>query len=159
MSDVKVAYGTNGQTVTISPASVTNGSARESTAIDNGTDKFEDALVSVKLKSGGSGTASTGYVNVYAYGTVDNGTTYPDNVTGSDAAITLTVPPNLRLIGILNMVANGVTYKGVFSVARAFGGVLPQKWGIVLENKSGGTLDATGGNHAVLYQGVYHTVA
>lgn len=149
------AFGAANQAFTITIASLTTGSARESTVIDNTTNLYQDALVSIKIKSGGSATTTTGVVNIYAYGTVDGGTTYSDNVTGSDAAITLTSPPNVRLIGQLNVVANSTTYKSaLMSVAAAFGGILPQKWGIIIENKSGGTLDATGGNHAALYQGV-----
>jgi hypothetical protein len=40
------------------------------------------------------------------------------------------------------------------SVAAAFGGVLPERWGIIVENKTGGALDSTEGNHAKLWQGV-----
>jgi len=160
MSDEKTGYGSDAQTITITIASLANAAARESTVVDNTSNKFEDALVGIKIKSGGSGTASTGQVYVYAYGTADTGTpTYMDNVTGSDAAITLTVPPNLRLIGILNVVANSTTYKGLFPVARAFDGILPEKWGIVIQNNCGGTLDATGSNHAAFYQGIYRTAS
>jgi hypothetical protein len=45
------------------------------------------------------------------------------------------------------------------SVAAAFGGILPAKWGVIIENQSGTTLSATGGDHVVQYQGVYATVA
>lgn len=148
--------GTNGQAITITLASLGNNAARESTVIDWTSDLSPDALIMLKIKSGASSTTSNGYANIYAYGTVDNGTTYSDNVTGTDAAITLVVPPNLRLIGQINIVANATTYKSaVFSVAAAFGGVMPAKWGIVVENKCGGAFDATGGNHAALYQAVY----
>ena len=154
MADIKAKYGTSTQTITITVASLATAGARESTAIDNTTNVFLDALVLVKLKSGAASTAATGYVNVYAYGTADGGSTYSGTATGTDAAITLTVPPNSRLIGVMNMVANATTYKAIFSVAQAFGGVLPDHWGIIIENQSGGTLDATGGNHSVVYQGV-----
>ncbi len=110
----------------------------------------------VQIKTGGSGTTANGFVAVYAYGTVDGGTTYTDGATGSDAAFTPTSPTNLRLLGVINCVANATTYKGgPFSVAAAFGGTLPQKWGIVITNQTGGTLDSTEGNHLKLYQGVY----
>lgn len=143
-------------TFTITIASLANNAARESTVVDNTTDLFNDVLVLIKIKSAAASTAATGYANIYAYATVDNGTTYSDNCTGSNAAVTLVVPPNLRLIGIMNIVADSVTYKSpVMSVAAAFGGVMPQKWGIVIENKSGATFDATAGNHAAQYQGVY----
>lgn len=157
MSDIKSKYGTSNQTITITVASLTNTSARESTAIDNSSNLYLDALVFIpKIKSGGSGTTATGSVEIFAYGSGDGGSNYSDGATGSDAGITLTSPPNLRLIGVVNMVANSTTYKaGPFSVAAAFGGVLPDHWGIVIRNSTGGTLDATGSNHAIVYQGVY----
>lgn len=159
-SDIKAKFGTSNQTITCSLApggtGLVNNGARESTVIDNSSNLFLDALVFLKIKSGASGTTSTGVVNVYAYATADGGTSYSDTCTGSDASVTLTVPPNLRLIGTINVVATATTYKsGPFSVAAAFGGVLPEKWGIVIENKSGGALDTTEGNHAKFYQGVY----
>ncbi len=155
-STVEAKYGTQGQTITCTLASLTNNSARASTAVDNTTDLFFDALVFVAIKSGGSSTSSSGYVNVYAYGTVNNGTNYTENASGTDGSITLVSPTNLILIGVVNVVANSTTYyAGPFSVAAAFGGRLPQKWGIVIENKTGGTLDSTEGNHLKLYQGVY----
>ena len=156
MSDIKAKYGTSNQAITVTLASLANNSARASTAVDNTSNLFLDALVAINIKTGASGTSSTGYVNVYAYGTADGGTNYTEAATGSDAAITLVVPTNLRLIGSLNCVANATTYKaGPFSVAAVFGGAMPDKWGIVIENKTGGTLDGTEGSHLKVYQGVY----
>ena len=150
-------FGTSAQTLTcqLAPGGVglANNGARESTVVDNTSDLFQDVLVQIQIKSGASATSTSGLVNVYAYGTVDGGTTYPDNVTGSDAAITLVVPTNLRLIGQLNVVANSTTYKSMpMSVAAAFGGIMPAKWGIVIENKTSGVLDTTEGTHKKLYQ-------
>ncbi len=160
MASIKTAFGTSNQTITITIASVTNNSAQASTAVDNTSNLFLDALVQLKIKSPASSTSSTGYVNVYAYGTADGGTTYSDGASGTNGSITLTVPPNARLIGSFNIVANATTYKSApMSVAAAFGGVLPDHWGIIIENKTGGTLDSTGGNHFAIYQGVYATVA
>lgn len=158
--DLKNKYGTSNQAITCSLApggtGLVNAGARQSTAIDNTTNLFQDALVHVKVKTGGSGVTSTGTVNVYAVGTADGGTTYTEGASGSDASITLTVPPNARLIGVINAVANATTYNGgPFPVASAFGGVLPDHWAIVIENKTGGTLDTTEGNHGKWYQGVY----
>jgi len=155
MGDIKQKFGTNNQAITVTLASLANNGQREGTAIDNSTNCYLDALVGGKIKSGASGTSSTGTINVYATGTTDGGTTYSDGATGSDAGITLTSPPNAKLIGIINVVANATTYKfGPFSVAAAFNNILPEKWGLIFENKTGGTLDSTGGNHAVTYQGV-----
>lgn len=160
MANVKVAYGTNNQTITITLASLTTTSSRASTVIDNTTNLFLDALVMVKSKSGAASTSASGYLSVYAYGTVNGGTTYTDNITGTDAGITLPVPPNAILIGTVTMVANATTYvSSMMSVASAFNGTLPDHWGIVVTNSSGGTLDSTAGNHVVAYQGVFSTVA
>jgi hypothetical protein len=55
-------------------------------------------------------------------------------------------------------VDNSTTYTGgTFSVAAAFGGILPQKWGIIVLNSSGGTFDAS--TASVEYQGVNLTNA
>lgn len=144
----------NNNAMTITIASLTNNSARESTVVDNTSNQDFDAAVMVKIKSGAASTSATGYVNVYVYASADGGTTYNDNATGSDAAITLVVPPNARLIGVVNIVANATTYKaGPFSVASVLG-YLPGKWGVIIENKTGGTLDATGGSHSVIYERV-----
>lgn len=155
-ADIKQKYGASNQSFTITIASLTNNSARQSTEVDNSSNLFLDALVQLKIKTGASGTASTGYVNVWAYATTDGGTTRSDGAGASDAAITLPSPPNSVLIGRINCVANATTYYSTaMSVAAAFGGFLPEKWGIIIENKTGGTLDTTSGNHSAKYQGVY----
>lgn len=154
MSTVKPLYGTSNQGITITLASLTNTSSRSSAAIDNTTNLFLDALVQLKVKSGAAGTSATGVVNIYAYGTADGGTSYPEGA-GTDVGVTLTVPPNVRLIGAVNVVANATTYISLpFSVANAFGGLLPDHWGIIVENRSGGTLDTTEANFAKFYQGI-----
>lgn len=155
MSTTKIAYSSKAN-LTITLASLSNGSARESTAIDNTSNLYDDALVAGFIKAGGSGTSATGYLNIFAYASVDGGTTYTDACTGSDAAHT----DNLNLVFLCKVVmdANGETVKfGPLSIAQAFGGSLPPKWGIVVTNGSGGTLDSTGGNHEIHYVGVTYT--
>lgn len=152
MSDIKAKYGTNNQAITITLTSLANNALRQSTALDNGSNLFLNAIIMVKVKSNASSTSASGYCNVYAYGTADGGTTYGDTVTGTDGAVTLTVPPNLTLLGVINVVANATTYVRHFSIAQAFGGVMPDHWGIVVENKSGNTLDASIGS--AHYQGI-----
>ena len=160
MSNVNTAYGANGQLITVTLASLVNAGARASTVVDNSSNLFLDALVQLKIKSGASGVLTTGFVNVYAYGTTDGGTSYPEGATGTDVGVTLTIPPNVRLIGSLNVVANATSYiSEPMSVAAAFGGILPQKWGIIIENQTGASLDGTEGNHLKEYQGVYATVS
>lgn len=155
MADIKQKYGTSNQSITLTLASLANGSSRASTAVDNTTNLFLDALVFLNIKSASASTSSTGYCAVYAYGTSDGGTNYTEGATGTDAALTLVSPTNLKMLGIINVVANSTTYKaGPFSVAQAFGGQLPDHWGIVVTNSTGAALDATEGSHLKVYQGV-----
>ena len=155
MADLKQKFGTSNQALTITVASLTNTSVRQSTVVDNSSNLFFDAIVSVKLKTNASGTSATGVCNVYAYGTADGGTTYTGGASGSDGAYTAD-GLNLHLLGTLTTNANATTYTGTFNLSRVFGyGGLPTGWGVIVENLSGATLDATGGNHAVLYQGIY----
>lgn len=156
MSSVKEAFNTAG-TFTCTLASLADGSARGSTAVDNSSGLYLDAGVVVQVKTGASGVSSTGFITVYAYGSVDGGTTYTDGFGGTDGAAT---PSAMKLIGSFPAVANATTYVGqVMSVAAAFGGILPSHWGIVIENNSGAALDSTEGNHAKQYQELYSTVA
>jgi hypothetical protein len=146
-------YGTSNQAITCTLNSLASAGQRQSTVINNSTSKGLDSLVQVQIKTGASGTSATGIVNIYTYGSTDGGTTYGDTVTGTDGIVTLTSPPNLSLIGSINAVANATIYKSnPMSVAAAFSGILPQYWGIVVENKSGATLDATAGNFKTIYQ-------
>ena len=153
---INPVYGTNNQAITITLASLASAGARASTAIDNTTTLFGDALIFIILKTGASGTLSTGFVNIYGYGTADGGSNYPEGITGTDVGITLTSPPNLILLAQINTVANATTYKyGVFSFCRMYGlDKLPNKWGIAVSNQSGHALDTTAGNFSVLYQGI-----
>lgn len=158
MTTTKESFGAQGVAITCTITSLTTTSARQSAALDNTTNLYLDALVTATIKSGASATTTTGTAVIYAYGTVDGGTTYTEGASGSDAAITLTSPTNARIIGIINIVANATTYTGgPFSVAQAFGGILPQKWGIIVLNSTGGTLDAS--TASCEYQGVNLTNA
>jgi hypothetical protein len=154
-------YGTNGQVITCTLASLGNGSAQGSAAVNNsaavgGNGGYEDALVQLTLKTGASGVTAVGLVNVYAVASTDGGTTYGENA-GSNASVTLTVPTNARLIGSINAVANATTYKSnPMSVAAAFGGTMPQYWALIVQNETGGALDSTAGSFVLQYQGVYH---
>ena len=155
---IKALYGTNNQAITITlnslAASATAG--RASTAVDNTTNLFLDALV--------AGTISVGVVSgnkqilIYAYGTADGGSHYSgangtNTITGTDAAFTRADPTDLKPIGVLPVPTASVVYTfGPYSVAQAFGGVLPDHWGIVVFNDSGVALAAS--SNAAWYQGV-----
>lgn len=158
MANIKIEYGTS-TAMTITLASLASGSARQSTAVDNTSNKFEDAMVVADIKLATGTPAGDQCLYFFAFASED-GTNYTDNAGGTDAAITLRVPSNLRPLGVTYVpTSGGLTYKSApMSVAAAFGGILPRKWGIVVYNQSGVALDATGGNHSVRYTGIYHTV-
>lgn len=161
MADIKSEYGTSSAlTITLASLASSQDAGRESTAVDNATNKFIDALVQVKIKLQAGTPSADRAVYVYAYGSED-GTTYTDNATGTDAAITLTNPPNMKLIGIIVCPdAGALSYESQpMSVAKAFDWLLPRKWGIVVRNNTGVAFDATGGNHAAKYTGIYFTSA
>lgn len=159
MATVSQLYGTTNQALTITLASLGSASARESTAIVNTANLFMDVKLQVKAKTGASGVSATGAINVFAYATADDGTTYSGGATGTNAAYSLN-KDQLIFLGSIPAVANATTYVGLFSLSRAFGyGGIPAKWGIVIDNQSGAALDATGGNHSVVYQGISATVA
>lgn len=157
MAVTKITYASSAS-ITCSIAALASGSARESTALVNTSYLYDDAMVYLAIKSHAS-TAPTGdkCCYVYVYGSEDENN-YNDTCTGSDAGITLTDPTNLRLLGTVSITAAATTYKQIFgSVALAFGGVMPRKWGIVIKNSTGAALDSTEGNHTKSYTGITYT--
>ena len=157
MADIKAKYGSSNQTITITLNSLADDGKRASTAVDNSTNCFLDALVQLKINN--TEGAPTGDKNllVYAYGTADGGTTYSGGATGSDAAygaVAGQMIENCPLLGIIHADADDEVFEShAMSVARAFGGVLPDHWGIIVVNQLGVALANTG--HSAFYQGVY----
>lgn len=140
MASNKIAYGGD-TSITLSTAAPTDGSdATSSSAIDNSTNLFFDALVGIQVTAAGSGTSATGYMSVYVQPSTD-GTNYNDSA-------------NDILIGTLNVISNSASYVGVFSVAQACGGVMPRNWKLRIRNSTGGTVSGLTAH----YNGVYATV-
>lgn len=150
MADIKNKYG-SATAITITLASLGDGSGRQSTEIDNSSNKFIDALVRIKAK-GLAG--STGNIEVYAFAQVGNDVR-TDEAGASDSAIT---QRNAPLVGIIEMDGTTSVTSAILSIAQAFGGTLPEKWGIIIVNQSGAALSATGGDFDLDYQGVYKDV-
>lgn len=135
-SDIKAKYGTStALTITLNSLAHSTTAGRQSTVVDNSSDLALDAHVTViaAMAAGTPGVDKAIYV--FAFGSED-GTNYGDPAGASDAAITLRSPTNLRLIGVISTPdAGALTYKSQpMSVAAAFGGILPRKWGIVVQN-------------------------
>lgn len=160
MADIKQSLATKAD-LTLTTASLASSAVagREATAIDNSSNLYLDALVQGKVKTAAGSPSVDKALYVFAYGTSDPATPkYPDNVTGSDAAITFDDPTQLRLIGVIQIPAGAVEYVSEpMSVAAAFGGVLPAKWGIAIRNYCGLSLSSTEADCGFWYQGVYYT--
>lgn len=159
MTDYKLKWGTSSN-ITISLASKASSATvgQESTAIDNSTDRYIDVMVQLKIKLQTGTPANDETIYVFAYGSED-GTTYTDNCTGSNASITLRQPPLVKPIGVIPCPdSGGVTYESQpMYIAQAFGGKMPREWGIVVLNYTGVTLSATEGDHTKKYSGAYYS--
>lgn len=155
--DVLVQYPTAvAMTITLSTP-LTTGSARESTAVNNTSTKYDDALLSIKTKGQ---TGGTGVLEVWGYSSLEKGTlTYTDGATGTDAAFTAANIKNSVYIGSVRMDAANSVQSGPFYLASAFGGRLPPRWGIILKNSSGASMSTTAGDHLIEYQGTYLNVS
>jgi hypothetical protein len=107
--------------------------------------------VSITVTGAAASTSATGYVDVYAYGTADGGSHYSGGASGTDGAYSGQLSALLKLGRIAVVANNGVYVGGPWSVASAFGGSLPDHWGIAIDQESGAT-PAAG---SAWYQGVY----
>lgn len=147
-SEIKDKFGSS-TALSITLASLANGSARQSTIVDNTTDRFSRVIVYAKVKQG---TSPTGNKTVTAYLLRDdnNGTNHrTDGAGSSDAAITVL---NAQLIGIMNNKSSpstGDVLYGEFTIDNP-----GPKWGIAIQNDTGVNLDSTGSNHWVRFVGI-----
>ena len=155
MTTASMLYGSK-VTMTMTLASLASDTnlvaGRESTAVDNkDTDDAIDALVGGTVTTGTSPTASR-QIEVWAYGSYDD-TNFSGGATGSDANLTPGEKTLMKLLTVIPTVSTSdKAYKwGPFSVAQAFGGILPVQWGIFIVHNTGVALNATGGNHEVEY--------
>jgi hypothetical protein len=117
---------------------------RASTAVDNSSALAVDAHVGGTLITTATTTANT-QIQVWAFGSFD-GTVYSAGASGSDAGFTPdTGAKNLmKLLTVIpNITTTAVTYVwGPFSVAQAFGGTMPIKWGIYYVQNTGTSIAA-----------------
>lgn len=143
-------------------SSATFVAGRASGAVDNTTNVDLDHLLSGKIRGGTTPTVST-QINVYAYANISSsaGTpTYPDSITGADAAKTMTSTNvmNSALKFVASITVDATTGRDYFfgpvSMASVFGGSLPKFWGIYVAHATVAALDATAGNHVFTYERV-----
>lgn len=152
MTTFKPLLGSANQAITITLASLAASATvgRESTAVDNTSNLFEDVLFMLWFETGT--VAGNKQVLLFAYGTVD-GSGYTESCTGTDAAFTRKDPTLLRSVDTIPAVTNSYIHKcGPYSLLQVFGKV-PALWGIVVFNDTGAAFSATAGNNKAIYQG------
>jgi hypothetical protein len=166
MADIRQAYGTASD-VTITLASLASDTnllaGRESAEIVNSSTLALDYLVSGKITSGTSPTASR-QIEVWAVGSGD-GTNWPDVFDGTESGETITSSDSkasvCRLVAVMATSATSdVAYHfGPVSIASAFGGVCPPKFVLFVTHNTAVALNATAGNHLIRLLPCFETVA
>jgi hypothetical protein len=136
---------------------------RNSTAIDNSTTpRAIDSELTVKITTGTTPTVDT-EIRVYLYQALNPDTpTYPDTLTGTDAAVSLTSTYTLNggflLAGSTAVPATssiGYPIK-CLSLAQAYGKE-PKRWGVYVAHNTAVNLHATSTNHVLVRTPSYLT--
>lgn len=169
MATATVNYSSN-TTITMDLAnlgsSTTFVAGRESSQIDNTTNKYMDALVCGFVSVGTTPTAAR-TIAVYVWGSdVSLATTAIDTLDGTDSAETLS---NVGVLGALQLgatVSVPVTTSDFaypvrpFSVASLFGGVMPKFWGLFVAHDTVAALRNTAVNtNSFAFVGIKYDVA
>lgn len=167
MASNKIEYGSSAA-VTISLSSLASSATwvagRESTLVDNTTNKYLDYLLAGLITVGTTPTINT-EIRVSVVGMMDD-TLWPDVFDGTDSAETITSAgvgaSILKRAATLTVDATtsdrGYPF-GPISIAQLFGGVVPKKFVVFVSHNTGVNLNATGGNHTLFVTPVYQSVA
>lgn len=117
---------------------------RESSQVDNTTDKYVDAIVEGSISVGTTPSTNT-VINVFVYASDTSLVTSPiDVIDGVDSAETITNTGVLysmfRLGAAINVLAatSDIAYPiAPFSIAQLYGGVMPRYWGLFVAHATG----------------------
>jgi hypothetical protein len=139
----------------ITLASLAALSAREGLLYDNTTDKYDDYQVEIGLEVLTPTTADSQGCYIYFAGDV-NGTNFQSPCTGTDAAVTLGTH-SLPSVFMPVPVGTQLRYHVIGSVALMFGGILPDRCAIVVENRTNGALWSTEATFVKNVRGVFFT--
>jgi hypothetical protein len=142
--------------ITITPGALANAAYRQSAAVDNSTNLYADAMIYGKAITASSAMTVNSALFLFLVWSLDAGTTYSNNASGTDAAYTQPDSDSNLVIGgsaIIPAATTTPVYFRPFSFCQAAGLLfLPQKWGVILKNASGVALQS--GTHVFVYQGV-----
>lgn len=163
MATSNISYQTIATAVAITSADgLGDGNWCSSALVDNQTNLYVDALVGGSLQVGTPTAAGT--IDIYVAGSWD-GVAFTAGVDAGDGTITWGTTgsthvngerdlPLLRAVSIAATDDNNDVFFGPFSIASAFGGIMPLEWCIVVENNTGAALHATGTNNHLEYTGI-----
>jgi hypothetical protein len=134
------------------------GAARSSAKVENQNSRYVDAICQFKIRPSTGSLGDRYAVYFFAWGAADDGSPiYPAGVTGVDEAVGVQVESlSLGQIGSLYVSGMGTIISPPFSVAQAFGNVLPPVWGVMAVNRSGLAFDAL--DNAAFWRGVQFEV-
>lgn len=151
MATIKQVVGTRTALTTTALDSLASATFVSAGTITHNTNQPIDVLLEV--------TATPGTVSgnkqllVYAKASLDG----TNQTTGPETGTAVTDEPNLYYVGTLPLNTNSTTQTKMFSLAAAYGGLLPYASEIVVRNDSGAALNASGGS--VYYSEISATVA
>jgi len=151
MATIKQVVGTRTALTTTALDSLASATFVSAGTITHNTNQPIDVLLEV--------TATPGTVSgnkqllVYAKASLDGS----NQTTGPETGTAVTDEPNLYYVGTLPLNTNSTTQTKMFSLAAAYGGLLPYASEIVVRNDSGAALNASGGS--VYYSEISATVA
>lgn len=168
MAITTVNYSSN-TVITMDLASLATSSTfvagRESSQIDNTSNKYIDCLVSGTVSVGTTPTANT-TIAIYVYGADTSLATTPlDTLDGTDSAETLTNTGILNALRLGASIAVPAATSDVqyivlpFSVATLFGGVMPKYWGLFVSHNTGVNLRSTNNTNQFDFVGIKYEAA
>lgn len=142
-------------------ASSTTAFAQTDAVTTTVTENITDALVRASVVVGAITPSGSTVINFYVVGSED-GTVWAGSsatsevITATAGAVTIsTLGNNLRFLGSMICHTASVTMKTQpMSVAAAFGGMLPKKWVVVVQNQTGSNLSGSG--HSISYTEAYY---
>lgn len=156
MAEIKLKYGEPRETLSITLDALADDAYRQSLVVENTYKRYFDALVQLQVNVTAGAPAGDKNCLVYAYGGAGGGAPFSGGASGLNeefGSVVGQLISNCPLLGIVTLdAASEVFTSDVFSIASAFGGVVPDEWGIIVMNQSGQVLAAA--NNKAWYQGI-----
>ena len=143
MSTIRTQFGpvTN---FTLTLNGLASGSGRSSAKVENQNNRYIDAICQFKLKTVAGSPGDRYAIYLFAWGSADDVIpAFPAGITGVDEPIFAALETlSLRPVGSVYVANSGPLITPPFSLAPAFGNVLPPVWGVLAINRCGMALDA-----------------